>query len=898
MEFYLFGSCIERNEPVDETLMRQVLHQAREVQTSLQSVDHRAIIDLLDALADRWQDPQYPYRRQALEQLPTRIRFSVPMIEAGIDTMIGLLRKENLYARLDCDLGDRRFLQDWTMDSHFNGLIKAQPLGIVAHVSAGNVFVGGVDSLIQGIVTKNVNIMKMSTVDPLFPVLFARSLLDLDSTGVVGRSLALLTWKGGDESVEEVLKQHCDGIVVYGGKQTVHSYRHHLGLHTRLIEYGPKYSFVLVDKTELHKRGLKNTAHQIARDGVMWEQSACSSPHVVYINDRQAARELLEALAESFEEWAGIYPPGPLTDDEATEITKVRELARAEKALGVGDYRFSPHLSWTIVIKEDDAFETSCLHRTLLIKPVANLDVALAAVEQMGHYIQTVALVTDEKTARTAATRLANHGADRFVEPGRMAVRKHGTPHDGTRGLAELVRWVSLARDQYELPVHDCRWRPYSAEEDRFDFIEPSQRQAMVLSRLTTLVEQCRRQSPLLTERYGSLSLASFDDFLRFPLMTGSDYRDHLPPYGDGLLTGPVSGGYTFSSGGTTGRPKLVYRTHEEQQYNAARLGKGLALSVFHPGDTVANLLFAGNLWASFVSYNQALEHTGCRILPISGNLAIESIVAYLRLFKPNGAITIPSVLLGLAAHVEQHRITDIRLEKVATGGEHLFAGAREYLQRVLGISIFASTGYTTNDTGAIGYQCQACQHHLHHVHEDLHYVEILHPETLAPVAVGEIGKIVVTNLQRILMPTIRYDVGDLGRWVDTPCPCGRTTRLFELLGRADDVLIIGGGNVQPETVAAAVHDIDGLSEQFQMVAELAGHLDRLVIRVERSGPHQRSNEELARSLLAQIYQTSKEVKEMVRQRLAAEPRIEILPEGGLERNPKTGKIRLSIDRR
>ena len=80
-------------------------------------------------------------------------------------------------------------------------------------------------------------------------------------------------------------------------------------------------------------------------------------------------------------------------------------------------------------------------------------------------------------------------------------------------------------------------------------------------------------------------------------------------------------------------------------------------------------------------------------------------------------------------------------------------------------------------------------------MHEDLHYVEILN-ENDEPCKPGEIGRIVVTNLHRKLMPTIRYEVGDLGRWVDIECECGRKTRVLELLGRSDDVLIIGGGNI------------------------------------------------------------------------------------------------------
>ena len=155
------------------------------------------------------------------------------MIEQGVLTMVDLLRRENLVKRLDVDLDAAAYLDGWVYHQRFGGFLLAQPWGVVAHVSAGNVFVGGVDSLIQGIVTKNVSLMKMSSVDPLFPVLFARSLRELDAEGVVSASVALLLWPGGDAAIERVIKQGCDGVVVYGGAETVRSYRQDLGLHTQ-----------------------------------------------------------------------------------------------------------------------------------------------------------------------------------------------------------------------------------------------------------------------------------------------------------------------------------------------------------------------------------------------------------------------------------------------------------------------------------------------------------------------------------------------------------------------------------------------------------------------------------------------------------------------------------------
>jgi phenylacetate-coenzyme A ligase PaaK-like adenylate-forming protein len=176
--------------------------------------------------------------------------------------------------------------------------------------------------------------------------------------------------------------------------------------------------------------------------------------------------------------------------------------------------------------------------------------------------------------------------------------------------------------------------------------------------------------------------------------------------------------------------------------------------------------------------------------------------------------------------------------------------------------------------------------------------VEIVDSETLKPVAKGETGKILVTNIHRKLMPSIRYDAGDLGRWVDEPCKCGRKTRRFELLGRSDDVLIIGGGNIFPEHISEAVHSVEGVSEYFQMIAVLEDHLDKLVVRVEKSAGGTRSDQEIITDMESAILKASKDLKEMVRQGLIAPTEIVLVEAGGIERNPKTGKIRVTIDER
>ena len=87
------------------------------------------------------------------------------------------------------------------------------------------------------------------------------------------------------------------------------------------------------------------------------------------------------------------------------------------------------------------------------------------------------------------------------------------------------------------------------------------------------------------------------------------------------------------------------------------------------------------------------------------------------------------------------------------------------------------------------------------HVNEAEFIAEILDPATNEPpVAEGERGDLVLTNLGRWGCPAIRYRTGDLVVRGPTHCPCGRTylTLPGGVLGRVDDMLIVRGVNVYP----------------------------------------------------------------------------------------------------
>jgi phenylacetate-CoA ligase len=112
--------------------------------------------------------------------------------------------------------------------------------------------------------------------------------------------------------------------------------------------------------------------------------------------------------------------------------------------------------------------------------------------------------------------------------------------------------------------------------------------------------------------------------------------------------------------------------------------------------------------------------------------------------------------------------------------------------------------------------------------------IEIVDPDTGQWLEPGDLGEIVLTMLGRETMPLIRYRTKDLG-WVSVDeCECGRTTtRLMEIRGRSDDMLIIGGVNIFPSQIESVLYDIPELGDQYQILVDRTKALTRLGVQVE-----------------------------------------------------------------
>lgn len=901
-DHYLFGRFESTAAPLDAGDIRRICAVAREKQRRLDDVPLSRLLDTLDAVARRWRDPAYEGRRKALRVMPEIVGFHPAMVERAIDALCEVMRRPALEKKIRLELGHRDALDGWRYIAPYQGAVRAQALGVVLHVSAGNVFVSGVDSLVHGLVARNASLLKVSRADPLFPLLFARSLQEADDSGALAEAFSVLSFRGGDAEVEGALKEEVDGIAVWGGDAAVRAWRHDLAPRVRVLAYGPKISFSVLTSTALASSDLTAVCDAAAFDVALWEQRACSSPQVIYVESRDGGGllgEFVRGLSEALRRLAGTLPPGSLGLDEQVEILRHRELARMGQLFGESVLLVSEHSTdWTIIVRSDIRLETGPGNRVIYIKPYDDFSQVLAQVALHRGVIQSVGLLAAPREQRGMVTELARSGVDRITDLGKLGVARTGSPHDGSYQLQDLVRWVSHETEavaESGAGPFDVGRRiapPYPAPAQGFASKSPTK-----WARLQDLLGYARHHSPFYAARLADRDFEQYSAFEALPFLERGDVYHNTPPQGEGLLTGPLEQAYVFASGGSTGEPKFSFYSYDEFNEVTTLLSEIYQVAGISHRDTVGNLFMAGNLWTSFIVANEALEKVGCVTLPIAGNAEIDLVVRYLKLFRPTAIIGLPSIIIQVAETVKAQNL-DVQVRTVLYGGEHMGREARAFLRSTLGCEAIVSAGYASVDAGPVGYQCSHSEGAVHHLLYDYQFLEIIDADTGEALPHGGVGEIVVTNLDRRLMPIIRYRTGDLGRRVAGTCQCGRLGPRFELLGRCDDVLRVGSVSIYPESIEPVLASVPELSRLFQIVAERDGVKDRLTVRTESPLSDEGARKALEPRLAAMIIEADEELAEALREGWLGMFSVEVLPSGGIPRVRRTGKIRRVIDLR
>lgn len=284
-------------------------------------------------------------------------------------------------------------------------------------------------------------------------------------------------------------------------------------------------------------------------------------------------------------------------------------------------------------------------------------------------------------------------------------------------------------------------------------------------------------------------ALAEEGGLARLPPLT----RQELVRAGDALFCTfcPPSHGAVkaTSTSGSTGEPVTVRRTaHCGWQWMAYTLREHL----WHNRD------FAGRLAVVRATITEPIETpdwgTPANLLFRTGpasamppTRSVEELCQWLAGFDPDHLLVLPSILAALLAEFAQTGQRLPRLKSVRTISETVHPELRETTSRALGLPIHDS--YTSQEGGIMATQCPVGSYHV----SETILLEVL-DDAGQPCGVGEIGRIVMTDLVNYATPLIRYEIGDYAE-VGAPCACGRGLPVIRrTLGRERNLVLLPDG--------------------------------------------------------------------------------------------------------
>ena len=378
------------------------------------------------------------------------------------------------------------------------------------------------------------------------------------------------------------------------------------------------------------------------------------------------------------------------------------------------------------------------------------------------------------------------------------------------------------------------------------------------------------------------------------PLIDQGDSWKHCDKFGGTVATEKQTNGQIFKSGGTTGDPKYSLYSAEEWQTMCECSGAVLHKGGLRNGDKVANLFYAGGMYASFLYTYSMLCYASTKtiIYNISGNGTIEEMVTTILDHKINCIAGLPSIITKIISYINEHKLTGFNVDTIYFAGETLYPDQRERICKAFGREIeFRSVFYASNDGGPIGYFTKDCGYNEHRTMSDLTLIELIDPDTNEVITeMNKPGKIYITSLFKTLIPLVRYPAGDMGEYTE---PVGVPDRKFRLLGRSDVAARAGYVTIYPLDIGNVLKNCSIDFDAYQIVVDRTSR-DKFTFKLAVTDVELADTDKF----LEELYNQRPLLLDAINDGTVDVPEVIWCKARDLEYNPRTGKLKVIIDKR
>lgn len=395
-------------------------------------------IELLDRCGRLWLDREYS--KKHIEVLSHILNQSEELVTFELENSMQMLLRGNMEKIIKEELGDIDVLDKWVKTSY--GRVHRQPRGVMFHNISGNAFVVIPLSISMGLISKNCNLIKVSADEPYFANAFYESLLELDPA--IKDRLSVMYFNSEHSNIYDTIVKKSDCVIHWGGE---HSGKIMAELcakyNCHLIMHGAKISFEVIDQLE----DINNVASCVARDVVCWEQKACLSPRMIFVNNKINLNLFAETVAENLKVLTSIFPKSYLNPWSSIKVLQDRQycllkygVKKNQKVRMFSSY----NADYTVILNSkmpDKQDIDKCFNRFVFICPYESSNEVYDYVENnLKQYLQTMGYSgTDEEFIE----KMTLLGVNIVTKPGEMPLHYPGTSHDGIHNLNEMTFVVS-----------------------------------------------------------------------------------------------------------------------------------------------------------------------------------------------------------------------------------------------------------------------------------------------------------------------------------------------------------------------------------------------------------------------------------------------------------------------
>ena len=313
--------------------------------------------------------------------------------------------------------------------------VQSAPLGVVLHITAGNADALPVYSVLDGLLTENINLVKLPRDDNGLSILLLMELMRMEPR--IAERVFVFDLPSSDLESLRFLADASDGIVVWGGDEAVLAARALAKPGVRLIEWGHKTSFAYLSGDSLEESVLVAIAENIC----LTEQLLCNSCQGVYL-DTDRWDDVL-AFSERFlrvlDRASAAYPR---KDDLFVSAKRKIELYTRELENTDDSIRVFQTGRAAVIACRNSELMPSLQFRVPWVKPLPRKQILEQLRPFRGH-LQTCALYCDPENRVELEQVFIRAGVVRVTMPAHMSRTYCGQTHDGEYSLRRLQKIIS-----------------------------------------------------------------------------------------------------------------------------------------------------------------------------------------------------------------------------------------------------------------------------------------------------------------------------------------------------------------------------------------------------------------------------------------------------------------------